>query len=468
MKKRVLKAGRKDTGAALVTAIFAILLATLIGTALHYIAKISMTVAVNERDNTEAFYIAEAGINHAVSLIKKVPKSTYNAVLTAGANAQPNTGDELSVPPTSGLWTSADSIPSGSATGGGVTGFGSGGSGRYWVSVKNDTGTGETAVADLNGILIVTSTGVGRNGATAIIETVIKGSSPLPAVLINGKANVGGSVKVSGTNGIFHANDTLLVSGSACAEQYFSTSINVVNPGNVKGSGCSGAGVIRSGQPIIDPPIYNIRNDFYGKTDYILGAIGTKAGKVYTGAGVLVSDTTTGGNKWVKGGAAWLWDPTLKTWIQSGATILNASFYSEGNIAITGSFGTSISPARVSFIAEGAIYNGGKQYMAPIYDGFSLVAGTDIKLSGKLTAISVEDLELDGITYALHQIDFSGTPTLRGSVIAANQADTVSPGGFNLVPLDSGYMKITGNPTIIVDGSISGAVKNLSWREVRR
>ena len=106
--------------------------------------------------------------------------------------------------------------------------------------------------------------------------------------------------------------------------------------------------------------------------------------------------------------------------------------------------------------------------MAPIYDGFAMVAGTDIKLSGKLTAVSVEDLELDGITYALHQVDFSGTPTLRGPVIAANQADTLSPGGFNLVPLESGYMKITGNPTFIVDGSIGGGVTNMSWREVRR
>ncbi len=160
--------------------------------------------------------------------------------------------------------------------------------------------------------------------------------------------------------------------------------------------------------------------------------------KVYTGAGVLVSDTTTGGNKWVKGGAVWIWDPTQKTWIQSGATILNASYYSEGNISITGNFGTGTNPARVSFIAEGCISNAGKQYMAPIYDGFAMVAGTDIKLSGKLTEVSIEDLELDGITYALHQVDFSGTPTLRGSVIAANQADTVSPGGFNLVPLNSG------------------------------
>lgn len=464
MNSKQLKTNKKENGAALVTAIFAILLATLIGTALHYMATISLTVSVNERDNTEAFYIAEAGIEHASALIGKVEKSKYSLILKAGANPAPNTGDELSVPPVSGLWTSSESISAGNNTSGGVTNFGSSGAGRYWVSVKNDTATGETSTADSNGILIITSTGIGRNGATATIETAVKALTPLPAVLINGKANISGSVKVEGSNGILHANDTLQINGNPCADQYFSTSSNIVNPNKTKGSGCSGAGVIRTSQPVIEPPIYNIRSDFYGKTDYILD----KTGKVLTGAGTLVSDATKTGNKWVSGGAAWIWYPEKQAWVQSGATVLNASFYSEVNIAITGNFGSSSNPARVTFIAEGCIYNEGKQYLAPKYQNFSLVAGTDLKISGKLTAVSVDDLEADGITYARDQIDFSGTPTFRGNVIAANQSDGLSPGGFNLVPLDSGYMKISGNPTIIVDGTNSGGVTSLSWREVRK
>lgn len=468
MIKKPLKTNKKEGGAALVTAIFAILLVTLIGTALHYMATISLTVAVNDRDNVEAFYIADAGIEHAKTLVSKVEKSKYSLILKAGANPLPDTGDELSVPPSSGIWAASESIPSGNNTSGGVTNFGAGGNGRYWVSVKNDTASGETPITDLNGILIITSTGVGRNGASAIIETAVKSSPSIPAVLINGKANISGSVKISGTNGILHANDTLLINGNPCADQYFSTSVDIINPNKTKGSGCTGAGVIRSNQPVIEAPIYNIRNDFYGKTDYILGAIGTNAGKVYNGSGVLVADTTKTSNTWISGSAIWTWYPTQKVWVQSGASILNASFYSEGNIAITGNFGTSLNPARVSFIAEGCIYNQGKQYMAPKYQNFSLVAGTDLKISGKLTEVSVDDLEVDGITYALHQIDFSGTPTMRGTVIAANQADTDSPGGFNLVPLDSGFMKISGNPTIISDNNNVGGITNLSWREVRR
>jgi hypothetical protein len=173
------------------------------------------------------------------------------------------------------------------------------------------------------------------------------------------------------------------------------------------------------------------------------------------------------GNKWINGSAVWTWDALQKTWIQSGNSILNASFYSEGNISITGNFGSSLNPAEVTFIAEGSIYNQGKQYMSPKYQNFSLVAGMDLRITGKLNT-EADDLETGGISYAHHQINFSGTPTLRGPVIAANQADTVSPGGTNFVPLISGFMSISGNPTIIVDSITPGGVKTLSWREVRQ
>jgi hypothetical protein len=127
-------------------------------------------------------------------------------------------------------------------------------------------------------------------------------------------------------------------------------------------------------------------------------------------------------------------------------------------------------PARVTFIAEGALYNQGKQYIAPAYLNYSLVAGTDIKLAGKLTSAEIDDLEVEGLTYAHDQIDFSGTPTLRGSVVAANLSDALTPGcNCNFVPLDTGYMKISGNPTIVSDTGVvfNSGSKILSWREVR-
>jgi Tfp pilus assembly protein PilX len=463
------KARKTEEGIALITAIFSILLATVIGFALYYSSTIALTIALNERDNTEAFYLADAGFNHAFALLNKVPQSQFSAVLNAGANSTPGSGDELSVPPTFGLWSNAQSIPAGNTTSGGVTNFGAGGRGRYWVSIRNDTVPGETPTMDSNGILIVTSTGIGRDGSTATIEGTIRLSLGFPAVLINGKAKVSGNVKIQGSNGILHSNDTLILNGNPCSDVYFSTSANIINPNNLKGANCTGTGFNRTSQPFIQPPVYNIRNDFYGKTDYILGAIGSKAGKVYNGAGVLIADTSLTSGKWVVGTSTWQWNPGYMLWIQSGSSILNGSFYSEANMAVASNFGTKTIPARVSFIAEGYLYNQGKQYMTPAYQGFSFVAGTDVKISGKLDTGS-DDLESEGLIYAHHQIDFSGTPVINGSVVAANQADTNSPGGLNLVPLDSaGYMNISGNATIISNSGNNGnGIVTISWREVRQ
>ncbi|HXG85496.1 MAG TPA: pilus assembly PilX N-terminal domain-containing protein [Pyrinomonadaceae bacterium] len=462
------KTPKSQEGIALITAIFSILLATVIGFALYYSSTIAFTIAVNDRDNTEAFYLADAGFNHALALMGKVPQPQFSSVLVAGANPLPDTGDELSVPPSSGLWTTSDSIPAGGATGGGVTNFGAGGVGRYWVSVKNDTATGETAKMDLNGILIVTSTGVGRDGSTATIEGTVGKSPDPPAILINSKTKIGGNLKVQGRNGSLHSNDTLTLSGNPCADQYFSSSADIVNSSNLKGTGCVGTGVNRPAQPFIQPTLYNIRNDFYGKTDYILGAIGSQAGKVYTGNGQLIADTSKTSNKWTIGNMTWEWNSRYMVWIQSGSSITNGSYYSEGNLAVTGNFGNKSIPARVTFIAQGCLYNKGKQYLSPAYRGISFVAGTDIKIAGKLDTGS-DDLESEGLIYAHHQIDFAGTPAINGSVVAANQADTNSPGDFNLVPLDSGFMNIRGNPTIISNNTGGdNPVITFAWREVRQ
>jgi hypothetical protein len=321
---------------------------------------------------------------------------------------------------------------------------------------------------DLNGILIVTSTGVGRDGSTATVESTLGISAGMPGVLINSKAKISGNTRVQGSNGSLHANDTLLLSGNPCADQYFSSSADIINPGNLKGAGCVGSGFNRPWQPYIPPPIYNIRQDFYGKTNYILGAIGAQAGKVYTGTGQLIADTSLTGNKWFNGTSYWQWNPYDMTWVQSGVSILNGSYYSEGNITVAGNFGNRNIPALVTFIAEGCISNQGKQYLAPAYNNLTFIAGTDVKIRGKLDT-GGDDLESNGLIYAHHQIDFSGTPTLNGSVIAANQADTNSPGGFNLVPLDNGYMNIHGNALIIINNSASQKpIIAYTWREVRR
>ncbi len=468
-KRKSLK--KNQEGIALITAIFALLLATVIGFALYYSSVVASTVAVNERDNTEAFYIAEAGYNHAYSLLSKVQSSDFNTILTAG-DGSPGTGDELSISPSSGLWTSAEIIPAGNKDSGGVQNFGATGNGRYWVTVKNDTVTGETPTLDVNKIIVITSTGVGRDGSTTTIEGSITVGSTFPALLVNGNLKLSGNIEIHGLNGIVHANGTLHNNGNPCADLYFSATGNIIDPSGLKGPGCIGVGVARTNQPFITPPVYNIPADFKSKADFVLGGgSGSRGGKVYNKSGVQIGDANTHNQKlWVNGPGSFKWSNSTNRWIQIN-DIVEGTYYVEGNLEIQGQLGSALFPKRATLIAEGFIKNQGKQYIAPALAGYSLVSGTDISLKGKITTgHSTDDLEAEGLVYAHHQIGFVGSPTIRGKVIAANVADTVSPGSYNLVPLDSGgYMELNGNVTIISNTTSTGnGIKTISWREVRQ
>jgi hypothetical protein len=310
---------------------------------------------------------------------------------------------------------------------------------------------------------VVTSVGHGRDGATVTTEAVVVALSG-PGMLINGRLRINGNPILNGTGGAIHANGILDFDGSPCASQYFSSSSTIIDPTNSRGGNCIGAGVNRQNQPIIPPPLYNIRTAFYSNADYILGAIGTQTGKVYTGGGTLIHDANS--STWKVGSSEWSWDPGGLRWVHGGNVIPQGTYYSEGNMTIGDNFGTPLTPATVTLIAEGYIDIAGNPYMRPDYQNYSLMAGTDLKISGNPAAGSQN---FNGIHYGGHQLAFSGNPAINGIVIAANLADTNSPGcGCNPVPLSSGFVEIGGNATITYNGGlIAAGVTIPSRREVR-
>lgn len=162
------------------------------------------------------------------------------------------------------------------------------------------------------------------------------------------------------------------------------------------------------------------------------------------------------------------WDVGSKRWVYGGSYLPSATYYSEGNLEIGSDFGTSGSPIAATFIAEGYISVSGNPYMRPKLDNYSLMAGTDLRISGNPSAGANN---FQGIHYAGHQIGFSGNPSINGLVISATIADTNSPGcGCNFIPLSSGFMEISGNPTITYNGGLlggGGTATLISWREVR-
>ena len=103
-------------------------------------------------------------------------------------------------------------------------------------------------------------------------------------------------------------------------------------------------------QPVITPPVYNIRNDFYSKADYILGAIGSRGGRVYNftgpnGAEKMIVNTNSTSGVWMVGSSKWKWDSVSKEWSHNGDELPPGTYYSEGNMDVKGSFGSSLFPA---------------------------------------------------------------------------------------------------------------------------
>ncbi len=464
-----------ERGTALVTSIFAILIGTLIGVALAFGAITTLTISVNERDTTEAFYIADAGLTHAGQLINKAKKSSYSTILSTGADPTPGTGDELSAPPEGGLWTTAESIPAGNNFGGGF----SFGSGRYYVSVRNDTATGETPTTDKNGILIVTSTGVGRDGAAVTLESVVRSIAiQIPGLISNGDAKFASTVKVLGPYGKIQVNGTpQFTGGTKCAEDKFEfTSPPVALAGIWVGAACDVVPVAGTtllfNQPPVVPPIIDLtrlKNEFKPFADFVF----KNNGQIYPQTnGIERATSLSAAEKTALGLHEWTYNSTLAEWSHKIDTRLPDGnyYFLDTNVAI--SKGGDISnPPKVTILSEGGITLNNEIALQPKLLGYAMVTANDLSMSSKYSTSSNP-----GLVYAYGQITFSNTTTIVGGMIAANfyksdgtfGPDANGPGGLNLVNGIHGAVQVSGNLTIITsdNGFVRGSTV-LSWREVR-
>lgn len=185
---------RNESGIALVMALLTMTLLTLLGTAALTLTDIEIKISANDKGAKEAFYIAEAGIEHARALLKT---ASFDDVLEGDDNNKNETDDN------------------------GVFGFGSNvpfGKGNYDVKVTdNDDGDGDVW-DDFDGKIIVTSTGTSSNGARNKVEIVVsritlRSTGIRGAVTSNGDIRTGGNMQIDGRN---HALDdtTLILAGS--------------------------------------------------------------------------------------------------------------------------------------------------------------------------------------------------------------------------------------------------------------
>lgn len=456
---------RSEQGVALVFVLIMLSVMTMIGLGITGIGMVAITVTTNASETANALAIADAGLSHAKKLILWQEWPSLDVLLQNGAGTACD-GDELADPPAGAPAgypvNAADFIPqAGRAFGGGT----------YQVFICDDEvndvdpATGALNLVpnvDVNKRIIVRSIGVGANGATATVEQVF-GSEDLPAVIVNGNVRVSGSPNINGAAGAIHGNGTLSVAGNACAQQYFSAVAEVPVTGSSAGggAGCTTAGLETRPDspplnvPVIQPDMYKAQSDYWLESD----------GSCYNGAtGAPLVCATLG----------WNFNAGSTTW-SGGSSILPGTYWINGNVSMSGSPGTPLTPLPLTILARGFVDVTGSPRTTPdlIVPGFganpvglAIVAGTDIRLAGTSTQL------FDAVYYAGHQIEVLGNPTINGQVLALNAADTVYPigagAGNNLVPLNAaGEMVISGNPTITFGGNGVQSVRARRWRECR-
>ena len=141
---------------------------------------------------------------------------------------------------------------------------------------------------DVNGRLVIRSTGFGPRGTQATLEQMLV-PIEMPALLVNGNLTMAGNTRVLGDQGSVHANGTLRMQNTSVFVAKDATSTgNLTTPGRWDPGGLESGGM-----PII--PVPNILAYNYRTTgDFFLHADG-RITSDYAGTN-LVCSAATGGN----------------------------------------------------------------------------------------------------------------------------------------------------------------------------
>jgi hypothetical protein len=463
---------RSERGMSLPFALFGLVTLTILGLGLTGIGMTSLTVASNEAENNEALQIADAGIAHGKRLLLWQDWNSFDQFLQAGDGTACN-GDEFSVAPLNGPPTAYPPVPPSYPTAASdfIPAAGRAyGVGRYSVALCDDILTDVDPATglldgdpnhDANKRVLMRSTGIGRNGSTATIEAVF-GAQDMPAIFVNGNADVQGNPKMSGSDGAVYASGNMTLSGTPCAQMYYASTGTTTGGSNVKGgTGCTTAAAdLRSNTQPLNPPILNPAN-YEQYADYKLdGTTGTIYQRSAGAGSPWVSTPSLPGVSYVSSTAGWSFVSALG----------NGTYYIyQSDLTMSGSPGSAGSPVQLTIICDGWVSITGSPVMVPKLTlpwmgGIGVIAGTDFLMGGNSSS------SYTGLYYAHDQINFSGTPNIAGQLVAANLADVPYPsaGGTNLIALGAGgYMDISGNPQITWSGGGMVAIAQLQWRECR-
>ena len=428
--------GGRD-GIALATALFSLLVVTVLAQGMWTIARLNNFSAVNREDGARALNLAEAGVAHTLALLRSPLEATSLTDLLQGSDATPDTGDD-------GLLTghgllAADMIPyEGIAMEGGT----------YYVTLTDDAADLDgDPFTDSNSRIVARCTGVTDTEGSVSIDVVI-GIPRFPAMASDGDLMINGNPEILGPCGGAHANKVVIVSGTPTVQTQISASDSVEVSGHINQAG-GGESTPLNHQPPVEIPDLDAM-DYCGTSDFILRANGYL---VTVGPPRDSTDARSDPvNGWKRGS-----DNPVE-WNLSGNSTAGGSYCIEGNVVISGNpEGPGGSPLPLSLFADGSVqYSGNPTITAAHPSGALIIANGDVAISGNPSA---GEENYNGLIYSLSQCQLNGNPAIGGQILCND--DPNPPNSLEFVSENG----ISGNPTIRYNcgGMLVGARRILSW-----
>ncbi|MDX1744524.1 MAG: hypothetical protein R3324_01185, partial [Halobacteriales archaeon] len=254
-----------ETGVALPTALFAIVMISILIAGIWVTVDVSARSTQNREESLKALQIAEAGASHALAVLNDELADTTYTRLLEGDDGEPDTDDDGYL-----VGFGLDSNTEIPATG---VSFGDG---TYTVRIVNDPADPTSEVKDTNDKVMLRCTGTTDRGGTAVVEVVIgEGkSSGGPLVLVDGDFQISGNPELLGTCGAVHANGDLEIGGNPVVEEYVAASGEIHGEDKVELPSGDDAPAYE-GEPEIDVPDHDNPTDSHcDAADYTLQANG--------------------------------------------------------------------------------------------------------------------------------------------------------------------------------------------------
>ena len=430
---------RARRGIALPTALFGLVVLSVLGAGIYSIGSVQRQAAFNREGTERALLVTEEGIAHAVAVVRDSLRSIGYTRLLKGSDNTGNTADDGRV--NGYTLGSTLAIPN---AGKSTT------DGSYTVRIMDDPGDPVSdPLVDGNYKVVLRCTGTTTSGASATVDVLI-GSTIMPAMTVDGPLTISGNPDLLGAGGGAHSNGTLnLGGGTVTSSGPISSSGSVMGSGNVVDT--TGALVSpRANQPTVEVPTFTT-SEFCANADYDLRSDGT----IYTRAtGSVVTAITSAVNGWQRKTS-----PSPARWYGGGPATVGGTYCVSGNVEISGNTGSPGSPIALTLIAVGgSVSISGGPYLKPALEDVLVIADGDVALSG--TSSSGYD-NYEGTVYAGAQCYLSGTAAFDSQIICKNGSQPA--GAIDYATTTT----ISGSPTITYAcGSTLARRKILQWIQV--